>query len=99
MFRIALANLPFPLTPEDSVRLAVAAAAARANVSVSLGTERVVNDKLRITALVIERDGTALAPGWPPSRIPLSAHSRRNRNRKIMVAIRINQDAGLGMNI
>jgi predicted amidohydrolase len=104
MFRIALANLSFPLTPEDSVRLAqqaiddasraradlicfpecfvpgyrflgkmipspdpaflehawltVAAAAARANVSVVLGTERVVDHALRITALVIVRDGT-----------------------------------------
>jgi predicted amidohydrolase len=103
MFRIALANLPFPSTPEDSVRLAeqaideasskradiicfpecfvpgyrcpgktvppldstflesawsaIAAAAARANVGVILGTERVVEDALRITALVIERNG------------------------------------------
>lgn len=104
MVRIALANLPFPQTPEDSVRRAeqaideasgehadlicfpecfvpgyrclgkrvpapdraflerawsvVAAAATRANVDVILGTERVVDDAHRITALVIRRDGT-----------------------------------------
>ncbi len=103
-FRIALANLPFPATPEESIALAeqaiaqasaeragiicfpecfvpgyrllgkqvpppdpkflerawsnVAAAAAKANVAVILGTERVVDDRLLITALVINRDGT-----------------------------------------
>jgi predicted amidohydrolase len=102
--RIALANLPFPSTPDESVRLAtqaiadagtrgadiicfpecfvpgyrltgkpipspdqaflerawkdIAAAAARANVAVVLGTERLVADELRIVALVINRDGT-----------------------------------------
>src|SRR5258708_288167 len=102
--RIALANIRFPTTPEESVRLAnqaiadagtqgadaicfpecfvpgyrlaattipppdqaflnrawtdVAATAARANVAVVLGTERVVDDGLRISALVINRDGT-----------------------------------------
>jgi predicted amidohydrolase len=103
-FRIALANLPFPATPEESVTLAeqaiarasieraglicfpecfvpgyrgpgkrvpppdaaflerawstIAAAAAKARLAVVLGTERVVNDSLLITALVINRDGT-----------------------------------------
>jgi predicted amidohydrolase len=102
--RIALANLQFPATPEESVTLAeraiaqasaercdlvcfpecfipgyrglgkqvpppdpaflerawstVAAAARQANVGVVLGTERVVDGALRITALVINRDGT-----------------------------------------
>ena len=102
--RIALANITFPTTPDESVTLAeqaiadagiegadvicfpecfvpgyrltgkripppdqaflerawteIAAAAARANVAVVLGTERVVDDGLRITALVINRDGT-----------------------------------------
>ena len=102
--RIALANLPFPVTPEASVRQAedaiaqaaaervdvicfpecfvpgyrapgkrvpapdaaflehawsvVAAAAAKANVAVILGTERVVGGRPMITALVIDRDGT-----------------------------------------
>jgi predicted amidohydrolase len=102
--RIALANVEFPATPEESIRLAedaiaqasaagadiicfpecfvpgyrgmgkqvappdaeflerawslVAKAAARGNVAVVLGTERVVNDGLRISALVINRDGT-----------------------------------------
>lgn len=102
--RIALANLPFPSTPEDSVALAergiadagaqradiicfpeafvpgyrvgqqvappdraflerawsrVAAAAAQAHVAVVLGTERLLDDGgLRITSLVINRDGT-----------------------------------------
>ncbi|MGA3204582.1 MAG: carbon-nitrogen hydrolase family protein [Bryobacteraceae bacterium] len=104
MFRIALANLRFPATPEESVTLAeqaiaqaaiegadiicfpecfipgyrgmgkhvpppdsaflarawstVAAAAQKAGIAVILGTERVVNDSLIITALVINRDGT-----------------------------------------
>ena len=37
---------------------AVAAAAAKANLAVVLGTERVVDGALLITALVINRDGT-----------------------------------------
>jgi predicted amidohydrolase len=102
-FRIALANLPFPSTPEESVRLAeqaileasvehaslicfpecfvpgyrvgktvppldppflerawrnIAAAAARASIAVVLGTERMVDGKPFITALVINSDGT-----------------------------------------
>jgi predicted amidohydrolase len=103
-FRIALANLPFPATPEESIRLAeqaiarsstegagivcfpecfipgyrgmgksipppdreflerawsaVAAAAARAGVAVVLGTERLVDKALFITALVINSDGS-----------------------------------------
>ncbi len=103
-FRIALANLPFPATPEESIALAeqaiaeaameraglicfpecfvpgyrapgklvpppdpvflerawsaIAAAAAKANLAVILGTERVVDSALLITALVINRDGT-----------------------------------------
>src|SRR5688572_8490615 len=102
-FRVALANIRFPATPEESVILAehaiaqasieraglicfpecfipgyrgagkrvppadpaflerawsaVAAAAARGNLAVVLGTERVVDDALFITALVINRDG------------------------------------------
>jgi predicted amidohydrolase len=104
MFRIALANIRFPATPEESVTLAeqaiarasieraglicfpecfipgyralgkavpppdaaflerawsaIAAAAAKATVAVILGTERVVDDDLVITALVVNRDGT-----------------------------------------
>ncbi len=102
-FRIALANLPFPATPEESVRLAeqaiseasaehaglicfpecfvpgyrvgksvppldppflerawrnVAEAAAKASIAVVLGTERMVDGKQFITALVINSDGT-----------------------------------------
>jgi predicted amidohydrolase len=103
-FRIALANIQFPETPEESVTLAehaiaeastaradiicfpecfipgyrgigkrvpppdpvflerawsaVAAAARKADVVVILGTERVVDDALFATALVINRDGT-----------------------------------------
>ena len=102
-FRIALANIRFPATPEESVTLAeqaiaqaaveradivcfpecfvpgyrigkqvpppnpeflerawstIAAAAAKANLAVILGTERVVDDDWRITALVINPDGT-----------------------------------------
>jgi len=103
-FRIALANIQFPATPEESVTLAaqaiaqagaahadlvcfpecfvpgyrgrgkqvpppdraflerawsvVAAAAAQAELAVVLGTERVVEDALLISALVIDRDGT-----------------------------------------
>ena len=103
-FRIALANIRFPATPEESITLAeraiaqasmegaaivcfpecfipgyrgagkqvpppdaaflgrawatVAAAAAKANLAVILGTERVADNGLLITALVINRDGT-----------------------------------------
>ena len=102
--RIALANLRFPETPEESVRLAaqaideassqraaiicfpecfvpgyrapnwvvtppdaeflehawtrIAATAAQAKVAVILGTERIVDDALLATALVINADGT-----------------------------------------
>jgi len=102
--RIALANIRFPATPEESVALAeeaiaqastkradlicfpecyvpgyrgpaklvppadpaflerawsaIARAAARANLAVILGTERVAGTALVITALVIDRDGT-----------------------------------------
>ena len=102
--RIALANIQFPATPEESVALAergiaeasaegadlvcfpecfipgyrgagkrvpppdpvflerawsaVAAAAARARVTVVLGTERVVDDALLISTVVVNRDGT-----------------------------------------
>lgn len=104
VFRIALANLRFPSSPEESVALAVqavreaagegaeivcfpecfvpgyrgmgktvpaadagflerawadiAAAAGGANAAVVLGTERVVDDLLLISALVMNRDGT-----------------------------------------
>jgi predicted amidohydrolase len=103
LFRIALANIRFPATPEESVTLVeqaiaqasieraglicfpecfipgyrigktvptpdaaflerawsdIAAAAAKANLAVVLGTERVVDDALFATALVINRDGT-----------------------------------------
>ena len=103
-FRIALANLRFPSTPEESVELAeeaiaqagsagaslicfpecyvqgyrakekpipppdpaflerawraIAGAAGRAEIGVILGTERVVDRALLISALVINRDGT-----------------------------------------
>jgi len=103
-FRIALANLRFPASPQDSVELAVggiaqasaaragilcfpecfvpgyrgmgkmvpppdpafldrawseiAAAAAKANLAVILGTERAVEGRLLATALVINNDGT-----------------------------------------
>jgi predicted amidohydrolase len=103
-FRIALANIPFPATPEESVTLAeraigqaaieradiicfpecfvpgyrgmghavppadpaflerawdiIGSAAAKANLAVILGSERVVDGGLLITALVINRDGT-----------------------------------------
>lgn len=103
-FRIALANLRFPATAEESVVLAehavaqasiegaslicfpecfvpgyraisksvpppdpaflerawsvIAAAAAKANVAVILGTERLIDGALLATALVINRDGT-----------------------------------------
>lgn len=101
--RIALANIRFPASPDDSVHLveraiakagtertdiicfpeccvpgyrgmgksipppdatflqhawaSIAAAAAKANVAVILGTERIVNNTLRAAALVINRDG------------------------------------------
>lgn len=104
VFRIALANLEYPATPQDSIRLAekaiadassqraaiicfpecfvpgyrtagkrvpppdaaflehawtcVAAAAARADIAVILGTERITAAGLVITALIINRDGT-----------------------------------------
>ncbi len=103
-FRIALANIRFPATPEESVTSAkraiaqafaeraglicfpecfipgyramgkdvlppdpaflerawstIAAAAAKADLAVVLGTERVVDNALLATALVIDRDGT-----------------------------------------
>jgi predicted amidohydrolase len=103
-FRIALANIRFPATPEESIILAeqaivqasleradlicfpecfvpgyrgpgkpapppdtvflvrawfaIAAAAGKANLAVVLGTERVVNEALLATALVINRNGT-----------------------------------------
>ena len=104
LFRIALANLRFPATPDESVTLAedaiaqassdraaiicfpecyipgyrglgkhvpppnaaflerawssIQAAAAKANLAVVLGTERIACGALLITALVINRDGT-----------------------------------------
>lgn len=104
MFRIALANIRFPQSPQESEELVlqavaqagvvgagvicfpecfvpgyrglgkripppdmrflerawsnIAAAAAEARVAVVLGTERIVDDGLRITALVINREGT-----------------------------------------
>jgi predicted amidohydrolase len=104
MFRIALANLRIPATPEESVTLAeqavaeaslrgagiicfpecftpgyrglgkrvpppdpaflerawntIAAAAAKGDTAVVLGTERIAESGLRATALVINRDGT-----------------------------------------
>jgi predicted amidohydrolase len=104
MFRIALANIRFPATRDESVTLAeraiaqasieradivcfpecfipgyrvmgrparapdpaflerawsaIAAAAAKGAIAVVLGTERVVDDDLLITALVINQDGT-----------------------------------------
>ncbi len=103
-FRIALANLEFPATPEHSVELArkaiaaagnedagivcfpesfvpgyrapgkripgpdspflerawsvIASAARKANVAVILGTERIIESRLVISALVVNRDGT-----------------------------------------
>jgi predicted amidohydrolase len=106
--RLALANLSFPRSPDDSVAQveeaialagreradlvcfpeayvpgyrgmgkripppdaaflerawqATSAAAARARVAVVLGTERLVADMLRLTALVVDRDGSIL--GW-----------------------------------
>jgi predicted amidohydrolase len=106
LFRIALANIPYPATPEQSIALAekaiarasaehadlicfpecfvpgyrglgrtlpppepaflerawsaIAAAAAKANVAVVLGTERIAAGALLISALVVDRDGTTL---------------------------------------
>jgi predicted amidohydrolase len=106
VFRIALANLPYPSTPQESVRSAedaiaqagteradvlcfpecfvpgyriagrrpeppdpaflerawsaVAAAAGQARVAVVLGTERVVGERLVISALVVDREGRLL---------------------------------------
>jgi predicted amidohydrolase len=106
--RIALANLPYPASPDESVSLAeeaiaqaggeraqvvcfpesfvpgyrgmgkrvpppdpaflerawsaVAAAAARRKIAVVLGTERLVEGALRITALVLDRGGAVA--GW-----------------------------------
>ena len=103
-YRIALANIRFPATPEESITLAeqaigqaatkgariigfpecfvpgyrgigksvpppdpgflerawstIAGAAAKANVTVVLGTERIVDGALLATALVIDRDGS-----------------------------------------
>jgi predicted amidohydrolase len=103
-FRIALANIRFPATPDESVALAeqaiaqaaaegagivcfpeayvpgyrlmgkrvappdaaflerawsaIAAAAAKARIAVVLGTERLVDSKLLISALVVNSDGT-----------------------------------------
>src|SRR5690348_1177416 len=103
-FRLALANLRFPATPDESVSLATQAiaqatlsraeiicfpecyipgyrgfghqvsppdrrflerawsaiqsAAAKASISVILGTERIVHDALLISAMVFNRDGT-----------------------------------------
>ena len=104
LFRIALANIRYPASPDDSVALAeqaiaqssaeragivcfpecfvpgyrwpgktvpppdaaflepawsaIAAAAGRANIAVILGTERVVDGRMFISALVINPDGT-----------------------------------------
>lgn len=104
LFRIALANIQFPPTPDESVALAeeaiaqasveraglicfpecfvpgyrglghqvpppdaaflerawlrLASAAAKADIAVILGSERIVDDGLRITVMVINRDGT-----------------------------------------
>jgi predicted amidohydrolase len=103
-FRIALANLRFPATPEESITLAqdaieqagiegaglicfpecfipgyrapgkripppdaeflgrawsvVAAAAAKVSIAVILGTERIVDGAVLISAMVVHRDGT-----------------------------------------
>jgi predicted amidohydrolase len=59
--RIALANLRYPPTPRESVRLAwceVADAARRTNIAVLLGTERLIAGALTATALVINADGS-----------------------------------------
>ena len=56
-----------PVPPHDSAFMErawsrVAAAAARARIAVILGTERKVDGALRITALVVDRDGSVA--GW-----------------------------------
>ena len=104
LFRIALANIRFPTTPDESITLVeqaidqasgqgariicfpecfipgyrgigksisppnqeflehawsvIAASAAKANISVIIGTERIVGDALLATALVINQDGS-----------------------------------------
>ena len=97
MVRIALANLPFPASPQESVGLAVQAIAqasadgaaivcfpecyvpgyrrlgeaaflerawssvreaAKGKIAVILGTERLIGDARRITAMVVNPDGT-----------------------------------------
>src|SRR5690348_13026809 len=106
MTRIALANIRYPSSPDESVRLvndaivraadrgaeivcspecyvpgyrglghappppdpdfldnawsSIAATAAASSIAVVLGTERVVDDRVRATALVIDRNGTQL---------------------------------------
>ena len=120
-FRIALANLPFPATPEQLIALSeqaigqssteraglvcfpecfvpgyrcfgklvpppdpvflerawsvIAAAAAKANLAVVLGTERIVDGALRITAQVVSRDGT-IANSTPARRVPIFKPAR-----------------------
>ena len=121
LFRIALANLQYPATPEESIGLAehaiaqasveragiicfpecfvpgyrgmgklvpppdpaflerawsaIQSAAAKANLAVVLGTERVVDGALLITALVINRDGThRRLPGQSPARPQRGSH-------------------------
>jgi predicted amidohydrolase len=54
-----------PIPPPDAAFLAhahttIAAAAGRANLAVILGTERLIDNALLATALVIDRDGTPL---------------------------------------
>jgi predicted amidohydrolase len=58
-YRDAAKSIP-PPDPAflDRAWSAIAAAAARAGITVVLGTERIVDRGLRVTALVIERDGT-----------------------------------------
>src|SRR6185312_8813356 len=58
-YRLAGRTIP-PPNPEflKSAWSSVAAGAAKANLTVILGTERVVNGSLLISALVINRDGT-----------------------------------------
>jgi predicted amidohydrolase len=46
----------------ESAWSAISQAAARSNIAVILGTERLINDALYISALVLDRDGTTL--GW-----------------------------------
>ncbi len=60
----SIPSLPPPPTPEflDRAHTTVAKAAAQANITVILGTERYVNHARYITALVINNDGTTA--GW-----------------------------------